>query len=176
MVAISLYRGNLHRVPDVPRRWLMPTHKITLTHFKSLLDRRSKALSRLRSTTTTTSNPNSNHNGTPIHPELEPENAPTTTTPNPQEEEQEEEGTSKAGTSTEVKDQGQLNGGDFSIKPDDVPDEDDEKKPQVAEKGAEIVNDDANLQLQKPDDLANPNPEVLKIQKLNIDFHSGILF
>ncbi|GMI72186.1 hypothetical protein like AT3G47850 [Hibiscus trionum] len=49
MVAISLYRGNLHRVPDVPRRWLMPTPKISLKDFKSLLHRRNKALSRLRS-------------------------------------------------------------------------------------------------------------------------------
>ncbi|KGN63634.1 uncharacterized protein LOC101216066 [Cucumis sativus] len=48
MVAISLYRGNLHRVPDIPRRWLMPTHNISIKDFKSLLHRRSKALSRLR--------------------------------------------------------------------------------------------------------------------------------
>ncbi|PQQ08481.1 uncharacterized protein Pyn_19284 [Prunus yedoensis var. nudiflora] len=48
MVAISLYRGNLHRVPDVPRRWLMPTPKISLKDFKSLLTRRSIALSRAK--------------------------------------------------------------------------------------------------------------------------------
>ncbi|KAE8658290.1 hypothetical protein F3Y22_tig00116971pilonHSYRG00054 [Hibiscus syriacus] len=48
MVAISLYRGNLHRAPDVPRRWLMPTPKISVKDFKSLLHRRKKALSRLR--------------------------------------------------------------------------------------------------------------------------------
>jgi myb proto-oncogene protein len=59
MVAISLYRGNLHRSPDVPRRWLMPNPKISLKDFKSLLARRSKALS---STTTTSSNPNPNPN------------------------------------------------------------------------------------------------------------------
>lgn len=35
------------------------------------------------------------------------------------------------------------------MKPNDVPNKDDEKKPQVAEKGAKIINDDANLQLQK---------------------------
>ncbi|KAI4343811.1 hypothetical protein L6164_011118 [Bauhinia variegata] len=64
MVAISLYRGNLHRVPDVPRRWLMPNPKISLKDFKSLLARRSKALSRLRATATTTS---SNPNPTPHH-------------------------------------------------------------------------------------------------------------
>ncbi|XP_028784096.1 uncharacterized protein LOC114740133 [Neltuma alba] len=61
MVAISLYRGNLHRVPDVPRRWLMPTPKISLKEFKSLLARRSKALSRLLAdgaVTTTLSIPN----------------------------------------------------------------------------------------------------------------------
>ncbi|KAK9277825.1 hypothetical protein L1049_027381 [Liquidambar formosana] len=77
MVAISLYRGNLHRVPDVPRRWLMPTHRISLKDFKSLLTRRLKALSRLRSTTTaiitTDVKPNLNPNPKPSpnskHPE-----------------------------------------------------------------------------------------------------------
>ncbi|PIA62384.1 hypothetical protein AQUCO_00200404v1 [Aquilegia coerulea] len=68
MVAISLYRGNLHRVPDIPRRWLMPNHTISLKDFKSLTRKRDKTLSRLLSTTTittttttaiaTTSNPN----------------------------------------------------------------------------------------------------------------------
>lgn len=57
MVAISLYRGNLHRVPDVPRRWLMPNPKISLKDFRLLLLRRSKALSLLRDATTS-SNPN----------------------------------------------------------------------------------------------------------------------
>lgn len=45
-MAISLYRGNLHRVPDVPRRWLMPDRGISPKDFKSLLHRRSRALSR----------------------------------------------------------------------------------------------------------------------------------
>ncbi|XP_057443041.1 uncharacterized protein LOC130734577 isoform X2 [Lotus japonicus] len=60
MVAISLYRGNLHRVPDVPRRWLMPNPKISIKNFKSLLDRRSKALSRHHHPTTSNPNPNPN--------------------------------------------------------------------------------------------------------------------
>ncbi|XP_031407214.1 uncharacterized protein LOC116215595 isoform X1 [Punica granatum] len=55
MVAISLYRGNLHRVPDVPRRWLMPNHTISMKDFRCLLHRRSRALS--RSPSATTSNP-----------------------------------------------------------------------------------------------------------------------
>lgn len=63
MVAISLYRGNLHRAPDVPRRWLMPNPKISLKDFKSLLSRRSKALSR----TSSSSNPNPNPNPNPNH-------------------------------------------------------------------------------------------------------------
>ncbi|KAH7528532.1 hypothetical protein FEM48_Zijuj05G0082100 [Ziziphus jujuba var. spinosa] len=73
MVAISLYRGNLHRVPDVPRRWLMPNPQISLKDFRVLLTRRSRALSRIRSSsssaapstatiTTTISNPNPNPN------------------------------------------------------------------------------------------------------------------
>lgn len=60
MVAISLYRGNMHRAPDVPRRWLMPTPKISLKEFRSLLQRRNKALSRLRSASSSYPNPNSN--------------------------------------------------------------------------------------------------------------------
>ncbi|XP_028781688.1 uncharacterized protein LOC114737869 [Neltuma alba] len=64
MVAISLYRGNLHRVPDGSRRWLMPNPKISLKDFKSLLLRRSKSLSRLR-TIITTSNPNSSRSPNP---------------------------------------------------------------------------------------------------------------
>ena len=59
MVAISLYRGNLHRVPDVPRRWLMPANRISLKDFRSLLSRRSAALSRLCSDAGTSSNPSS---------------------------------------------------------------------------------------------------------------------
>lgn len=65
MVAISLYRGNLHRAPDVPRRWLMPNPKISLKDFKTLLARRSKALSKTTTTKntspkSTSSNPNPN--------------------------------------------------------------------------------------------------------------------
>lgn len=60
MVAISLYRGSLHRVPDVTRRWLMPTPAMSLKNFKTLIGRRSKAISRLHSTTATLyPNPNS---------------------------------------------------------------------------------------------------------------------
>lgn len=52
MVAISLYRGNLHRVSDVPRRWPMPKHRLSLRDFKLLTGKRSGALSRLRPSTT----------------------------------------------------------------------------------------------------------------------------
>ncbi|CAH2064949.1 unnamed protein product, partial [Thlaspi arvense] len=47
MVAISMYRGNLHKVPDVPRRWRMPERNLSFKDFKSLLHRRKRALSRL---------------------------------------------------------------------------------------------------------------------------------
>nr|DAD26740.1 TPA_asm: hypothetical protein HUJ06_028208 [Nelumbo nucifera]DAD26741.1 TPA_asm: hypothetical protein HUJ06_028209 [Nelumbo nucifera] len=61
MVAISLYRGNLHRTPDVPRRWLMPIPRISLKDFRILLRKREKALSCISSTTApTSSNPNPN--------------------------------------------------------------------------------------------------------------------
>ncbi|KAK1427166.1 hypothetical protein QVD17_15849 [Tagetes erecta] len=64
MVAISVYKGKLHRVaPDTPREWLMPTRKISLKDFKTLLHRRSTALSRLQSQSTI---PNPNPNPIPI--------------------------------------------------------------------------------------------------------------
>ncbi|OMO86258.1 hypothetical protein COLO4_21256 [Corchorus olitorius] len=81
--------GNLHRAPDIPRRWLMPTPKISLKDFKSLLHRRNKALSRLRSSSSSSDpdpdpdpNPNPNpdskprlqspkQNAPPIEPKLE---------------------------------------------------------------------------------------------------------
>jgi hypothetical protein len=47
MVAIALYRGNLHRVPNTPRRWPPPPRTLSASQFKSLLRRRSLALSRL---------------------------------------------------------------------------------------------------------------------------------
>ncbi|XP_010923338.1 uncharacterized protein [Elaeis guineensis] len=54
MVVLSLYRGNLHRVPDVPRRWPMPPPAISLHHFKLLIGKRSLALSRLAAAEVTT--------------------------------------------------------------------------------------------------------------------------
>ncbi|XP_060170282.1 uncharacterized protein LOC132601095 isoform X2 [Lycium barbarum] len=63
MVALSLYKGNLHRAPEAPRRWLMPTPKISLKDFRTLLRRRKRALDRLRTppnAATDTTNPNPN--------------------------------------------------------------------------------------------------------------------
>ncbi|XP_039040322.1 uncharacterized protein LOC120178578 isoform X2 [Hibiscus syriacus] len=72
MVAISLYRGNLHRAPDVPRRWLMPTPKISLKDFKSLLHRRNKALCLLCSPSSS-SNPNHQiQSSVPTAPPVDP--------------------------------------------------------------------------------------------------------
>ncbi|TXG50386.1 hypothetical protein EZV62_022910 [Acer yangbiense] len=95
MVAISLYRGNLHRVPDVPRRWLMPTPQISLKDFKTLLCRRNRALSRVRCTAPAeiTVNPNPNSNS---KPQPEPEK-PSLPPPQPQSE-------SKKADDGEVKD------------------------------------------------------------------------
>lgn len=42
-----MYRGNLHKVPDVPRRWRMPERSLSFKDFKYLLHRRKRALSRL---------------------------------------------------------------------------------------------------------------------------------
>lgn len=53
MVAISLYKGNLHKVSNVPRTWIMPQRKISVKDFKTLLRRRNRALSRHLSATGT---------------------------------------------------------------------------------------------------------------------------
>lgn len=149
-MAISLYRGNLHSVADIPRRWLMPAPKISPRDFKTLSHRRSKALCRLRSTTTTTtSNPNSNHyEKAPIEPKLEAVEEEIVANNNGKEAEQAEDckggGDGGASSSREdEKDDGGLEGADFSMKPAD-----------------DAVNGDPNPNnLQKPDDVAN-NPSV----------------
>ncbi|XP_057820084.2 uncharacterized protein LOC131032999 isoform X2 [Cryptomeria japonica] len=48
MGVISFYRGNLHKVPDTPRRWPIPKPSISLHDFKILLEKRSRALERLQ--------------------------------------------------------------------------------------------------------------------------------
>ncbi|KAH7550385.1 hypothetical protein ACOSP7_024333 [Xanthoceras sorbifolium] len=82
MVAISLYRGNLHRVPDVPRRWLMPTPKISIKDFKTLLYRRNRALFPAKITRNPNPNPNlkpypepEKPGGPPLQPQLETKKA-----------------------------------------------------------------------------------------------------
>ncbi|XP_057519799.1 uncharacterized protein LOC130800339 isoform X2 [Amaranthus tricolor] len=72
MVAISLYRGNLHKPPDKTRRWIMPRFSIPLKEFCALHCRRSKALSLLPcssvspSPTPTSATPVANPNLNPI--------------------------------------------------------------------------------------------------------------
>lgn len=71
MVAISLYRGNLHKPPDKTRRWTIPRFSIPRKEFCALHCRRSKALSLLPSSSvspsptptpaTPVANPNLNH-------------------------------------------------------------------------------------------------------------------
>ena len=165
MVAISLYRGNLHRVPDVPRRWLMPTPKLSLKDFKSLLHRRSKALSRLRSTTPDPDpnpNPNQNPNTCPNQQAEAPKENPVLVEPKLEEE--------KAGDCEEAPPKNEENdqrgtgdGGDCSVKPVVVDEPD--LKPEKNYSGA--VGADVDGQAlpaeTKPADLAiaNPNSEVI---------------
>ncbi|PKA45583.1 hypothetical protein AXF42_Ash010922 [Apostasia shenzhenica] len=47
MGVISIYRGNLHRVPDTPRQWPPPPPAISLSQFRHLVRRRTLAISRL---------------------------------------------------------------------------------------------------------------------------------
>lgn len=74
MVAISLYRGKLHRVPDVPRRWLIPRPRISVKEFRGLLRRRSNAFSLLKvgEALASTSAPSTVYNGNPPPRSLPP--------------------------------------------------------------------------------------------------------
>lgn len=182
MVAISLYRGNLHRVPDVPRRWLMPTPQISLKDFKVLLNRRSRALSRLRSSSFSSSSAAAAVAAaiTATATASNPSPSDTDLVPNQLSEVPKEEGDAsrpeaQLGPSKPVVDCGvgpsgednDRKGGDFdgssanpvngSIplpgpKPEDAP-----------EKASDPVEGGANSQdvrIQKAEDLANPSSEV----------------
>ncbi|GMP33572.1 hypothetical protein CsSME_00006834 [Camellia sinensis var. sinensis] len=163
MVAISLYRGNLHRVPDVPRRWLMPTPKISLKDFRILLNRRSRALSRLHSSSTTSSIPNPNPNvkqeedvkeNDSLPPQLDPPNITITRHPKEEEtlKEEEVQETLKEG---EVNDRKESEGGDGS---DASPDE--KSPPEVPQTATNPVDAIANSQGEKsPERLEKPNLE-----------------
>ena len=160
MVAISLYRGNLHRVPDVPRRWLMPTPKLSLKDFKSLLHRRSKALSRLRSSTP---DPDPNPNPDPNQQAEAPKENPVLVEPKLEEE--------KAGDCEEAPPKNEENdqrgtgdGGDCSVKPVvvvDAPDLKPEKNDSGAV-GADVDGEALPAETKRADlAIANPNSEVI---------------
>ncbi|KAL6175581.1 hypothetical protein ACLB2K_052220 [Fragaria x ananassa] len=158
MVAISLYRGNLHRVPDVPRRWLMPTPKISLKDFKSLLSSRSKALSRHRSAAAaTSSNP---------HPSFDPDQpgeavkvAALNHEPKVKCEAPPEKVVAdcEAGPSGEVKDKRQPEGGDVPAKEADLTLA---LRADLAEKGWE---DPVVVKVEKVNKLENPNSEIKEV-------------
>ncbi|PSR95838.1 Sal-like protein [Actinidia chinensis var. chinensis] len=171
MVAISLYRGNLHRVPDVPRRWLMPTPKISLKDFRILLNRRSRALSRLHSSTTS-SNPNRNpdeeeekeeereNNDFPNNDSVPPPQSdqPKITTTHPEG----EEGDLKEGgiCEEEANDRRGSDGGDGPAKLVDGSDASKDAEPEVPQSDANPVDANADLQDEKaPESLENTKAE-----------------
>lgn len=89
MVAIALYRGNLHRVPNTPRRWPPPPRTLSAAQFKALLRRRSHALSRLSASA---SPPPSHERQEEKEDEKEREEKPVPVLKEQQQQEQEEEG------------------------------------------------------------------------------------
>lgn len=174
MVAISLYRGNLHRVPDVPRQWLMPTPKISLKDFKILLDRRSRALSRLRSVATT-SNPN---------PSLKQEEGATAHEDNPNGEPQldlpkvvdhDEEVKDEALKVVDqleklhdvdgVKDWHGFKGDDCAVKPADELEGLEDAKPILPENVSNPVETPDILEEEKLEAPVNPNSETCKVDE-----------
>lgn len=160
MVAISLYRGNLHRVPDVPRRWLMPSPKITIRDFKSLLHRRSKAMSRLQSIT-------SKHYPNPSSEPKEQNEAPKENAPSIGPQFKVEKfgdcGEGPSGEEKDEKDQRRSGGeGDWPAKVvEPLP----EEAPSAGDAGA---NNQALPAQTKPADTATPNLEVLFMLRLSV--------
>lgn len=143
----------------------MPTPKLSLKDFKSLLHRRSKALSRLRSTTTTPDpDPDPNPNPDPNQqPEAPKENLASV---EPKLEEEKAGDCEEAPPKNEENDQIGTDGGDCSAKPVVVVDAPD-LKPEKIDSGA--VGADVDGQAlpaeTKPTDLpiANPNSEVITV-------------
>lgn len=156
MVAISLYRGNLHRVPEVPRRWLMPPPKISLKDFKTLLNRRNRALARLRSPNIATSNPNSN-SGLQLQPlNPTPPDLKLQLDDNNDANGKEDEGIIQY---SEINNQGKSNVGDYTVKP--------AIETEIApEKAFDTVVTDEKLHslvvVEKPAEPVNPNLQVSK--------------
>ncbi|XP_050377473.1 uncharacterized protein LOC126794745 [Argentina anserina] len=154
MVAISLYRGNLHRIPDVPRRWLMPTPEISIKDFKSLLSRRSKALSRHRSASAaTSSNPNPNFEAD------QPSESPKVVALSEHKVKIEAPpekivADSEAGPSVEVKEKKQPDGADFPAKNSDLTLA---LRADLPEKGWE---GSVAVKVEKVEQLENPNSEI----------------
>ncbi|KAI8528971.1 hypothetical protein RHMOL_Rhmol12G0189900 [Rhododendron molle] len=161
MVAISLYRGNLHRVPNVQRKWLIPTPTISLKDFRILLNRRSRALARLHSPTPSNPNPNvkkeeENLTGYDVPPpddDFQPPPHPDppkidATTSRPGEERAVKE---------EVNERDGLDGGGASVKPVDGCDASRDGKP---ESGTNSVDANGDLRGEKaPEILENPKAE-----------------
>ncbi|KAK2965921.1 hypothetical protein RJ640_005337, partial [Escallonia rubra] len=155
MVAISLYRGNLHRVPDVPRQWPMPAPKISLKDFKLLLHRRSRALSRLRpaadTVATTSTNPNPEEEG-PAHgsPQLGP----------PKAEKIEERVGKEGGLEEEAEPERKgSDGGDCLVKPVGESGTLTEEKDVVPGSPSNQVEPRGTLESEKPEATENPNLE-----------------
>lgn len=170
MVAISLYRGNLHRVPDGPRRWLMPTPKISLKDFKTLLTRRNRALLRLRGSIAITVNPNPISTSIPKQPQLPPPQdhqiteAPSTSEPSslhqgPLESKKTDDGREEEERDTKGGDQNKSEADCCLVKP--------VTEPEVAlEKAVDTVDGDGKLHSpeveEKPAVPANVNTQVLR--------------
>ncbi|CAN6687015.1 unnamed protein product [Malus baccata var. baccata] len=139
MVAISLYKGNLYRVPF-------------LKDFKSLLTRRSVALSRLRSglPAAVSSNPKPDFAGNLSNPKIKfeaPENVATDC---------------EAGSSGEKKDGKQSDSAGFTVKSDGESNSPPALKPDLIEEGLDVADVGASslpVKVEKLDEVENPKSE-----------------
>ncbi|PQQ00783.1 uncharacterized protein Pyn_40490 [Prunus yedoensis var. nudiflora] len=145
----------------------MPTPKISLKDFKSLLTRRSLALSHVHSTLpATSSNPNPNPSFVPKQIN-EAQKVNTLTHPKIKFEASENVvADCEARPSGVDKDEKQSDGADFTVKPVDGSDASPAVKPNLHEKGSDVVDVSANsiaMKVEKVDEVENPNSEVAQL-------------
>lgn len=164
MVAISLYRGKLHKAPDVPRKWKMPPQKMSLKEFRTLLERRNKALARI-------SNPNPGPNSQDAEApkenhdarvELEPPKLEPDTAAEDREEKEEEEGLKNCGGS----ESGEVKKGKEPVAADCLMKEGGGCDSPPAEKVSGGKDDGKSLQpsmIAKHDELGQPDAEVREL-------------
>lgn len=143
----------------------MPTPQISLKDFRTLLSRRSRALSRLRPSTATAAatSSNPNPNSVPERHEEAPKEDPGAASPETRVKAEKFAADWGEGPSRETKDGRDSNSNGSPAKPVDKSDSLPDSGPNAPEGGDDPVDDGAKqlaVEVQKVEEFANPNSEV----------------